>query len=540
MPTANTDNAQFSARTAFVDGAACLLLLLVAYRPVYLESFVFNDDSFMLEEAGEPCADHPQFHYFFKVGRPLYPLLACPAWAYANDLRALAVVRLASVCTLAVAAALFCRVLRTASVPRPVAIAASVASFTLPSWEVVLVQANALPHMFAASFGVGAGAMLVAHHRGRIRLRHAVVVSFVLMVAAACVHPALALLSPAPGIAVIAGTPGWSRARTRFVAIQATVVAASLATFLVLSRWIAGRDTAPLPEEFMVDHSLRMTLDTERFFHLFRAVGWAVADAWSVEHTGIPGTLLGLGAAATALLLPALRVARGEPPRRVAALVQAFVTVSYAAVTIAPLLGVIGTPSYRQFPGTSAIFVACVLFLYLEAARYAPPARAPRYVTATAIAVLGIALTVPARDMTQLLIRPAQIEREVVADAVAELPRGTSVDIVIKSVRPLNAWFVLVPVPVGMDEFGFLTTSLPQNTRGFVRSVLREQGWSEDQLRSVSTHWTWDPAARSSPGVVVVDMSRAMDRYWAAGGVARQRGGWAYRELLQRRIRGVP
>jgi len=96
-----------------------LVILVIAYQPILQGYFVFNDDCFIWEmDKSRGVTTHPQFYFFFAIGRVFFPLIARPLWMSVDTVRGLNFGRFVNVFALAIAAFIFCRWLQRNSISR--------------------------------------------------------------------------------------------------------------------------------------------------------------------------------------------------------------------------------------------------------------------------------------------------------------------------------------------------------------------------------------------------------------------------------------
>jgi hypothetical protein len=154
-----------------LDGAAILLLVLLAYAPALVNAYAFSDDWHLLDDAqtGGRFLEH-----VFAGGRPIYAHLLGVAFPFAGGVEGLAILRGISVAGIAALSFLLHAHLVHHGWPRRRALLVSVAACVLPPLTLFASWATTFPFAWAASLaGLASWAVQRANEGNRTAARAA-------------------------------------------------------------------------------------------------------------------------------------------------------------------------------------------------------------------------------------------------------------------------------------------------------------------------------------------------------------------------------
>lgn len=128
------------------------VVLLVVYSPCLLFDFAYHDDFYFWAYDG--FRGHPQFQFFWLIGRPLQAYLVSCAGLLVGDVGDLGFVRLIAVLLTGVCAVLLAKSLRDGGADRFTARAAALAVFVLPAFSFAVFWVVATPFVAAAVLSI--------------------------------------------------------------------------------------------------------------------------------------------------------------------------------------------------------------------------------------------------------------------------------------------------------------------------------------------------------------------------------------------------
>ena len=130
--------------------AVCTVLVATPYISALTHIFDYHDSFFFYAyENHLRCGDHPQFNFFFLVGRPLYAYLNCYLGALVTRLQDAAIIRAIGVAVLIISAIWIAGVFAKIGMPAMLAAVAACALIWLPGFQFFVGVTQATPIVFS-------------------------------------------------------------------------------------------------------------------------------------------------------------------------------------------------------------------------------------------------------------------------------------------------------------------------------------------------------------------------------------------------------
>lgn len=480
--------------------------LLFAYFPLLSISFVFNDDLLRFANPVNTCADHPQFFYFFLVGRPVFPLLACPFWTSVQGVADLAPARLINIFALSIPAFVFFKWLgKNHFSPLP-ALLLSIIIFISPTFQTQVVLANSFPHMAAVLLAVLSGIQVCTWLADEKQYR--LVTAGLLLFLSLSIHPCVAMFFwPVVFVYVYAHKTGGRK------------IVSILVWFFILcglyflfARFMYA--VAPcffhVASDIVGGHEVAVTDSLFQCWYKFRHFLWAALRLWAVvPQVWIPWSVLALFVAAVVIKGIQLVRSRGED-----GLLHVFFLLFTVPLSLLPILAAhYNCLSYRMISGLTAIVVLMVFLSLRKIFQVSPFKKAAPVLTALLLVLLATMYIRQARfNLRVYLAVPAHQEMAYVKEKLRHIDK-TRIE-TVHVIRPEHPnW--LHRKPVGGDEFGLLSSAAPQNVRGLVRCALKELHFDEkyiNRLKITTAAFHEKAVEAKAEDTVVVDMNAGLPR----------------------------
>lgn len=137
----------------------CSALLLAGWMtllfwPMLGTSFLFNDDALLFETG--TCLEHPQVAYLPAIGRWLFPLLACPVWAWVDHIGELSWVRGFNLLGFALVGGLVAVQLLRRGLKADTTLVLAALWLVGPAVQFQVILANSVPHALGTLLAVAA------------------------------------------------------------------------------------------------------------------------------------------------------------------------------------------------------------------------------------------------------------------------------------------------------------------------------------------------------------------------------------------------
>lgn len=496
--------------------AACGLavVLLAAYAPMVLRTFAFNDDLLMwVGPADRPATAHPQFGYFFLIGRPLFPLLAWPVWEWARSMESLSVVRFGMLLLLIGCGWRLQGWLRQVGAPSAVAALLPPILLLLPAVQTQMVLANSLPHPIA--LGLALEAARSAHawaQGGRMRLA---AVATGLLLASLCIYPPTAFAYPALVLMALAFQ---KRVRTSIRMLAPLLLAAGI---YYLFTKLSYQGLAPIlhvPEEIMGGHEVALADESPMKVGLFWRLLLQAANMWGIffRWPAVLAVLVVLAGGYAAAWF-------ATRPRPETVGVHAGVCGLLVVASLLPQLAAqLNYYSFRSLTGISWIIATAVVWALGQISgqmgrRLGPPTL--RLVLAAVLAICGVQCF---RNVDLHIVRPAQAEAGWILHRLTASRPNTPRLLRLRQPRDYNyVWWgkgTFNLLGTG-DEYGYLSTGGGPNALGLVRYVLRSRP-ELDVFEEIQMVPSTDPAGppADDPAVLEIDMNEVLEKLAAPYG----------------------
>ena len=496
--------------------AACGLavVLLAAYAPMVLRTFAFNDDLLMwVGPADRPATAHPQFGYFFLIGRPLFPLLAWPVWEWARSMESLSVVRFGMLLLLIGCGWRLQGWLRQVGAPSAVAALLPPILLLLPAVQTQMVLANSLPHPIALGLAVEAARAAHAWAQGG-RMRLAAGATAMLM-AGLCIYPPTVFVYPALALMALAFQKS---ARTSIRMLLPLLLAAGIYYFFTkLSyRWLAP--ILHVPDAIMGGHEVALADEGPMKVGLFWRLLLQAANLWGISFQwpavlAVLVVLAGGYAAAWSATRP--------PPETVGVHAGACGLLVVASL-LPQLTARLNYYSFRSLTGISWIIATAVVWAWWQVSgrlgrRFGPPAL--RLALAAILAICGVQCF---RNVDLHVVRPAQAEAGWILRRLTAPRRNAPRLLRLRQPRDYNyVWwgqgsFNLLGTG---DEYGYLSTGGGPNALGLVHYVLRSRPELDvfEEIHVVPPAAVAGPPA-NDPAVLEIDMNEVLEQLSAPSG----------------------
>ena len=503
-----------SRRASFWAACGLAAVLLAAYAPVFLRTFAFNDDLLMwVGPADRSATAHPQFGYFFVIGRPLFPLLAWPVWEWARSMESLSVVRFGMLLLLIGCGGRLQGFLRQVGAPSAVAALLPPILLLLPAVQTQMVLANSLPHPIALWLAVEAARSAHAWAEGgKGRLAAG---SAALLMASLCIYPPTAFAYPALAGMALAFQ---KRIRTLMRMLVPLLLAAGMYYFFTkLSyHWLAPLLT--VPEEILGGHEVALANEGPMKVGLFWRLLLQAANLWGIffrwpAFLAVLAVLLAGYAAAWTAHRPA--------PEVIGRYAGACGLLAVASL-LPQLTARMNHYSFRSLTGISWIIMTVAVWALWQVSgrlggRFGLPAL--RLVLAVVLAVCGVQCF---RNVDRHIVRPAQAEAGWILHRLT-VPRPNTPRILrLRQPRDYNyVWwgkgsFNLLGTG---DEYGFLSTGGGPNALGLVQYILRSQP-KLDMFEQIEVLPSADDAGppADDPAVLEIDMNEVLEKLAAPYG----------------------
>lgn len=439
--------------------------LLFAYTPLLQIPFVFNDDFLIFNNPIKTCSDHPQFYYFFLIGRPVFPFLACPFWISIQSVADLAPARFVNLFTLSISAFMFFNWLKKNNFSLWPALLLSIIIFSSPTFHTQVVLANSFPHMVAILLSLLCGIQLCKWlEDGK---RHRLFAATIFLFLPLCIHPCVAMFIW-PVIFVYVYNHKSESRKTFYVLSWFFVVCCMYFFFAKFMNTIAPRFFY-VTREIVGGHEVVVADDLSQCWYKFRHLCLAALNLWAV----VPQAWILLSTVAlllTAVVIKSVQCIRSQGQCLI--INNGFLLLTVPLSLLPILSAQHNALSYRMISGLTAIMIL-VLFLALRKTLEVLPVDKLRSPALTfVIFILAMVYVGQARlNITSYLAVPAHKEIEYAKKQLQHI-HINQID-TIHVIRPEKANWLSSRL-LGIDEFGLLSSSMPQNSKGLIRCAMNE------------------------------------------------------------------
>ncbi|HEC70160.1 MAG TPA: hypothetical protein ENI31_07765 [Candidatus Omnitrophica bacterium] len=456
--------------------------LVLIYLPILKEEFVFNDDYFIwVMDKSKGCSTHPQFDYFFFIGRPLFPILVCPFWMAVERIRVLNLVRLFNILALSISAFLFFKWLTKNSLKRVESLLLTLIIFSLPTFQTQVVLANSFPHTVALIFSILAGFFL---YKGSFNLNtfkdflnnRYIFSSLVFLILTLMIYPPLAMFSWVIALVPLLYKEDFFKLeRKKFFYIVFLVLIACGIYFLYLKINSSILENKKIPSEIIGEHYVRLTFNLGRSFLLFIKGFFSSLCLWRV----IPNKMLALFSLSIILsgfIVKSIKFARREGLRFFFRNVDKilylalFLPLSMLPNLVSPLYVI----SYRMLSAISSVVVLFLFFSLRELSVFLLRRKANLFINIILFTSLLWGAYLAHYNYNNFIILQSKKELNYLKESLRRY-QGEKIK-AVNIVRPrfFNFLHYRQTFPTDVDEFGLLSSSFPQNIKGMFRCAVKE------------------------------------------------------------------
>lgn len=479
--------------------------LLLAYSPLVLRKFVFNDDNLMwVAPRGSPATEHPQFGYFFVIGRPLFSILAWPVWSWVDSVSDLSVVRFVMLFFLAACGVWLHLWFKRVGTSTVLAWLLPPILLLLPAIQTQMILANSFPHPVALLLAIAGafGALDWVQTGERKYLDRALMALFLGL----CIYPPTVF-----AYAALAYAHLWGRknpAATAKLLVPLLLTTALYYVFSKLSYQYFG-PVFPVADAIMGPHAVTTTISVADKLALFGRLLLQTANLWGISFQW------------SAALVTLLVIAGGyafaawwDRAASAAFVKWAGLSGILLVVSVLPQMAAqMNHYSFRSLTGMSWMMLLAAIWSVEQCC--APASREwGRKGLAGLLAVMLILCGYQCfHNIDRHIVRPAQQEASLMASRLKTLQAIPRTAMVVA--RPLTPNYLWTPEKpfnlLLLDDYGHLASVGPMNIQGLVKCMVQEHGiplsLNNVQILAIGER---APAQHPFGPVLVVDMNEVV------------------------------
>lgn len=487
-------------KTAVIGFVVIFGLLILAYLPLLRIPFVFNDDFLIFSDNIQKCSDHPQYYYFFMIGRPVFPFLACPFWMSIKHVNDFAWARFVNLIALSVSAALLFNWFRENRISPIPALLIVVLIFISPTFQTQVILANSFPHMVAVFFSLMSG-VLVCHW---MKANKAVklIPAGILLFLSLSIHPCVAmLLWPVIFIFVCKNPVSPGR-----MLLTLTWFALICIIYFLFAKIMSA--VCPVsfhvPADITCGHKVALSFNMIQSWDKFYKASLAALHLWTVTpHYVI--AVIALSLMLTAATIKMLQFRRDKDHSAIWRFVFLLLTVPLSLLPI--LAADYHVLSYRMISGLTAIVIIMICFS-LNIILAALTVRRHRKDLINLILVVSVVVYIHQCrfNITNYMAGPAGSEFSFIKNHLQKIDTGRLDTIHVIRPRHPN-W--LPRTLIGGDEFGFRSSASSQNINGLIRLALSEAGTDQKNIDRIEITSDTDYSKTVLPDrkALIIDMN---------------------------------
>jgi hypothetical protein len=501
--------------------AAIALSLFIAYRPVFTEEFVFNDDVLISQVRNGDCRTHPHFNFFFVTGRFFMPLLLCPLYSWVKTINDLGIFRFMTVGMFAIAAFFFCRWLQKNSINAIQSILITVTIFVMPPFQAYLVFASHFSTALGVVASLGAARLSWRGAQGmtdtwRSVLNRttlfAVILSFFSM---GFYTPLCTFYFAAIAVPLIRSFPSEGlRIRKALYLFGVFFTAAALYFVLAKLSFEILTSLLQLDKEMLGGHRVAIVTsksDVVWKIPLFFNALYLAFNLWqnppSTQMPWVVATVLLLGTAAGAVNL--WRKEKQFARTGSVILLKGIVILSLFPLALLPNLA--AQFFFLAYRFTSALYALTIVTLFFAIQQMSSAFLGKRGNFAVGLiflffAVIGVQKA--QANIKDYFIAPSQAELKLLRSTFEErdLEKVRNIHVNIPTIG--NFLGAAHNLPTCDDEFGVMTSTYKQVVPGLVRFVLKEFGLAIEEMDRIKISGGTYQNGLNNAQTLVIDMDQ--------------------------------
>ena len=463
-------------KTAVIGFVVIFGLLILAYLPLLRIPFVFNDDFLIFTGNIQKCSDHPQYYYFFMIGRPVFPLFSCPFWVSIDSINDLAMARFLNVFALSISAYVFYSWLKENRFSNFQSLMIATIVFVMPTFQTQVVLANSFPHMAALLSAIFCGKQLCYWIKDTNK-KHILAASILLFFSLS-IHPCVAMFFwPIVLVYFLNNTTGWHQ-------LLKVIIWFFLICFLYFlfakGMNIFVPDFFSIAPDIIGGHRVALTRDFIRPLQKLMLLSLAALNLWSV----LPHSKMFIGVLLLIVTATVIKIKQLQNSSEKTSVTPYILLCLAFPLSLSPVLAAeYNALSYRMISAITAVVIT-TLHYSLEIIIKALPLRGWKNSILNSLLIILVicSLSKAQYNMTNYLAVPAYKELAFVKNCIISADIKRIDNIVV--IRPeISNW--LITTPVGHDEFGLISSAQPQNIKGLIRCAMIQLNLDEADFRRI-------------------------------------------------------